>query len=398
MHSAKVEGFCDVRFAAVQQQFEQLIAGYDQPGAAVAVFHQGRCVVNLWGGYTDRARSKPWQQHTTVNIFSAGKGVLALAVLLLVARGKLRLDDAVCRVWPEFAAHGKHAITLRHVLTHRCGLPAFGTAVADDALYDFDAMVRLLADEPPRWPAGEKQAYHAFTYGWLVGEIIRRVTGKLPGQFIDDEFAQDLAAPLFIGVPTQHLDAIADVEVLRQPLPGAVGLQAMLAGDDAGRYALTQAVFLNPPTLMSGTNRSVWRQAQIPGANTHASALALARLYNLSLIDHERWPRELMREAAREQSAAIDEVLLSPVRFGLGFMLEQRPQGPFYSGAQARAAEAYGHPGAGGSIAFADAARELAFAYVTRGIGTGTFGDVRSQQLIDAVDRVLYDSGSDSHE
>jgi len=420
----KTEGFCDTRFVALRQQFEQLIAGYDQAGAAVAVFYQGQCVANLWGGFTDRARSKPWQQQTVVNIYSAGKGVMTLAVLLLVARGKLRLDDPVCAVWPEFAAHGKNDITLRHVLTHRSGLPAFSKPVAEDAIFDFDAMVQMLADETPRWPAGEKQAYHAFTFGWLVGEIIRRVTGKMPGQFITDEFAHDLfapepaaqrvATPIYVGVPPQHLGDVADVEVLRQPLPGAVGLQEMLGGEDPARFALTQAVFLNPPTLMSGTNRSAWRTAQIPGANAHASALALARLYNLSLIDHERWPLALMQQARREQSSAIDEVLLTPVRFGLGFMLEQRPQGPLYSGLafgdsqfgdsqvgdlqKARAENAYGHPGAGGSIAFADTDRELAFAYVTRGIGGGTFGDVRSQQLIEVIDQILNDIRSDSHE
>lgn len=398
MTQAAVQGFCDARFVALQQQFAQLISGFDQAGAAVAVFHRGHCVANLWGGFIDRARSRPWQQDTAVNIFSAGKGVMALATLLLVARGQIRLDDTVCSVWPQFAAHGKEQITLRHVLTHRSGLPAFRQAVADEAIYEFDAMVRYIEHETPHWPAGEKQAYHAFTYGWILGEIIRRITGKMPGQFIEDEFARELAAPLYIGVPDQNLGQIADIEPLPQPLPGAAGLMALLGAGDSSRFALTQSVFMNPPSLMSGSNRRAWRQAQIPAANAHASALALAGLYNLSLIDTERWPVELMQQAAREQSNAIDEVLLAPVRFGLGFMLQRKPNGPVYSARRHAGFHAYGHPGAGGSIAFADPEHDIAFAYVTRGMGSSTFGDVRSRQLIEALNSAISTIEGDEHE
>jgi CubicO group peptidase (beta-lactamase class C family) len=381
-----IDGFCDERFAALQQQFQQVARQYDNAGAAVAVFYRGQCVASLWTGHADRARSQPWQQHTAVNIYSAGKGVLALSALLLVARGAIGLDAPVSSVWPEFAAHGKSSITLRHVLTHRAGVPAFSAPVADDAIYDFDRMTSLLAQETPRWPAGSRQAYHVFTFGWLVGEIIRRVSGKMPGQFVHDEFAADLESPFYFGVPEHQLKAIADIEALATPLPSVNGLQDLLSDPAAPqKYALTFSAFLNPPSLMTGTNRSVWRRAQIPGANGHASAHTLAQFYNLALQDRARWPQSLIDEAIREQSSAIDEVLLTPLRFGLGFMLSQRRTGPEYSGIAGN--RCFGHAGAGGSIAFADPDHQLTFAYVTRAIGGGTLGDVRSQQLIDALYR-----------
>lgn len=381
-----INGFCDPRFAALQQAFQQVAQQYDNAGAAVAVFYRGDCVASLWSGFADRARSKPWQQHTPVNIYSAGKGVLSLSALLLVARGEIALDDPVSAVWPEFAANGKAAISLRHVLTHRAALPAFAAAVADDAIYDFDRMTSLLAQEAPRWPAGQHQAYHAFTFGWLVGEIIRRVSGKMPGQFIRDEFDAELESPFYVGVPEDQLSAVADIEALATPTPSANALQDLLT-DPAGahKYALTYSVFLNPPSLMTGTNRSAWRRAQIPGANGHASAQTLAQFYSLALRDRQRWPQALLDEAIREQSSAVDEVLLTPLRFGLGFMLSQRRAGPAYSGIAGN--RCFGHPGAGGSIAFADPDRQLAFAYVTRSIGGSTLGDIRSQQLIDALYR-----------
>jgi CubicO group peptidase (beta-lactamase class C family) len=382
-----IDGFCDPQFSALQQQFQQLAVEYDQAGAAVAVFYRGQCVASLWTGFADRARSRPWQRHTAVNVYSAGKGVLALSVLLLVARGQIGLDDTVSSVWPEFAANGKAAITLRHVLTHRGGLPAFTAPVADDAIYDFDRMTALLAQQAPRWPAGTRQAYHAFTFGWLVGEIIRRVSGKMPGQFVHDEFAADLGSAFYFGVPEDQLAVIADVEMLTAALPASNGLLTLL-GDDAaqsGKYALTHSVFLNPPSLMTGGNREVWRRAQIPGANGHASAQALAQFYSLALHDRSRWPQSLLQEAIREQSSAVDEVLLTPLRLGLGFMLSQRRSGPEYSGVAGN--RCFGHPGAGGSIAFGDPDHQLTFAYVTRSIAGSALGDIRSQQLIDALYR-----------
>jgi len=339
----------------------------------------------LWSGFTDRARSLPWQQHTAVNVFSAGKGVLALSALLLVARGHIGLDDPVAKVWPEFAANGKAAITLRHLLTHRSGLPAFTAPVADDAIFDFDDMTTLLAQETPRWPAGSRQGYHAFTFGWLVGEVIRRVSGKMPGQFIRDEFGDELESPFFIGVPEDQLTAVADLEVLAAPLPESRGLFALLSSDaeDPQKYALTKSVFMNPPSLMTSANRGAWRRAQIPGANAHASAQALAQFYSIVLHDHSRWPETLLHEALREQSSAIDEVVLVPLRFGLGLMLSRQDSGPKYSGIAGN--RCFGHPGAGGSIAFGDPDNQLAFAYVTRSIADSALGDIRSQQLIDAL-------------
>jgi len=380
-----IDGFCDENFIALRQQFERVATQYDQAGAAVAVFHRGQCVVSLWNGFADRARSKPWQQHTAVNIFSAGKGVLALAALLLVARGHVGLDDPVSKVWPEFAVNGKAAITLRHLLTHRSGLPAFTAPVADDAIFDFDRMTTLLAQETPHWPAGSRQAYHAFTFGWLVGEVIRRVSGKMPGQFIHDEFGADLDSPIYIGVPEDQLAMIADAEGLAVPLPESRGLFALLGGDAEGsqKYALTKSVFLNPPSLMTSVNRDAWRRAQIPGANAHASARALAQFYSIALLDRSRWPETLLQEMLREQSSAIDEVVLMPLRFGLGVMLSRQDSGPKYSGIAGN--RCFGHPGAGGSIAFGDPDHQLTFAYATRSIADSALGDIRSQQLIDAL-------------
>ena len=379
------EGVCAPRFRAVRECFEEGFRSRNEIGAALAISLDGETVVDLWGGHADQARHTPWRRDTLVNLYSTTKGMTALCAHQLVDRGKLDLDAPVARYWPEFAQAGKGDIPLRWLLSHRAGLPAVSEPLASEALYDWDAMTTALARQEPWWQPGEKHGYHALTFGWLVGEVVRRVTGRSLGAYFRDEIASPLGLDLHIGLAEKEHARVAEMSPL--PLPDAdsegLSLAQILSKDPEGMVAKS---FLNPPSMMAGPNHAAWRKAEIPAANGHGSARDLSRVYGAlscggSMDGVHVLTSESIEGCRSEQSSGPDAVLQLPTRFGLGFMLSQ----PVPGGAFGPHSGAFGHPGAGGSVGFADPEARIGFGYVMNRMGPHILLDPRVTVLIDAL-------------
>jgi CubicO group peptidase (beta-lactamase class C family) len=358
---------------------------HDELGAAVAIAIEGRLVVDIWAGWQDVARSRRWQRDTLVDVFSVGKAMAALCVLILVERGQVELEAPVSRYWPEFAAEGKGVVTVRMLLGHRAGVPAIRRSLSEQAVYDWDLVTAALADERPWWKPGLDHGYHVNTFGFLTGELVRRVSGESIGAFFRSEVASPLDADFHFGIGPEDDCRTADYSfggASPEALDGERGKG--IAGDRDREFLLGRA-YLNPPGISGiGTvNTRAWRAAQIPSANGHATARAVARIYSAlagggSVEGIQLLRRETIDQARTEVSSGIDFVLGRPSRFGLGFQLGQpeRPLGPNL--------RAFGHFGAGGSLGFADPEAGLAFGYVMNHSGP-RWQNPRNRALIDAV-------------
>lgn len=379
-----IEGHCDPRFSAVRDVFAESFARGDETGAAVSVVVEGRPVVDLFGGFADQARTRPWAPDTLVNVYSTTKGMAALCLLQLVEQGKVDLDAPVARYWPEFAAGGKEALPVRWLLSHRAGLAAVRKPLPAEALYDWDAMASALGAETPWWTPGERHGYHAVTFGWLVGEVVRRVSGRSVGSYFRDEIARPLGADFWIGLPDAEHGRVAEIGAMPPPPPDQQPnlMQAFLE-DPEGMLA---RAFLNPPSMAMGPNHAAWRRAEIPGANGHANARALARIYGVLAHGGAQdgvhlLERETLDALREEQSFGPDAVLQLSTRFGLGFMLPQATRDTRFGPSDG----AFGHPGAGGSLGFADPGAQVGFGYVMNKMGPSILVDGRPLALIDAV-------------
>jgi CubicO group peptidase (beta-lactamase class C family) len=378
--AAEIAGTCDARFAAVREALRENIAQRGELGAAVAVIVEGRPVVELWCGWADGDRARAWRQDTLVNVFSVGKALAGLCVLMLVSRGLLDLDEPVSRRWPEFAAAGKESITVREVLSHQAGLAAIGQDLPEGSLYDWDRMTSALADQQPWWTPGAGHGYHVHTFGFLAGELVRRVTGERIGSFLRREIAGPLDAELSFGLARRDRARRAEYMFDFTRAAGASGDRGA-----AGDMRLRERAYLNPPgaTGIGTVNTPAWQDAELPSANLHAGARGIARVYSAlisgapSIVD-----REVLRDATAEAAVGEDLVLGRPSRFGLGFQLTQpeRPLGPN--------PRSFGHFGAGGSLGFADPEAQVAFAYVMNR-GGPQWRDPRNQALVDAVYEAL---------
>jgi CubicO group peptidase (beta-lactamase class C family) len=382
----QIFGSSDERFAGVREAFEGNFREHDELGAAVAIAVEGRLVVDIWAGWMDRGRTRPWQHDTLVDVFSVGKAMAALCVLMLVERGQVDLEAPVSRYWPEFAAQGKSEVTLRMLLCHRAGVPAIRRLLPEHAMYDWDLMAAALAEEKPWWELGREHGYHVNTFGFLTGEIVRRVSGDSIGAFFRREVASRLEADFHFGIGAQHDDRTADYLFAGESSEFADGeeRQQLVEGDEGRRLLLARAYF-NPAGIsgLGTVNTRAWRAAQIPSANGHATARAVARIYSAlaggGAIDGIRLLQpETIEQATAEASAGTDFVLGRPSRFGLGFQLTQpeRPLGPNQ--------RSFGHFGAGGSLGFADPDAGLAFAYTLNRSGP-RWQNPRNRALIDAV-------------
>ncbi len=381
----QVHGKCDARFERVREVFAEGFRARDEVGAAVALMVDGQLVVELWAGHHERERTRPWQRDTLVNVYSTTKGVTALAAHRLVDEGKLDLDAPVSKYWPEFAQAGKGAIPVRWLLSHRAGLPAVRKLLPNEALYDFEAMTSALAAEAPWWTAGTAHGYHAVTFGWLVGEVVRRIAGKSLGAYVRDTFAKPLGLDFHIGLAEREHARVADI--LQQVPPDPTGEAAQLfARSLAEPEGVTARAFANPPSMVLGPNVPAWRSAEIPGANGHGTARALATLYGRAALgDGSVISRDAIERCRTEQSHGDDLVLGVRTRFGLGFMLRQES----HAGGRCLGATAFGHPGAGGSLAFADPEQRLGFGYVMNRMGPRILLDDRAIALVEAVNGCL---------
>ena len=372
----QIQGHYELQFEAVREAFAALFDDPQERGAALCVQIGGQTVLDLWAGTADKDGAEAWHSDTIANLFSCTKTFTAVTALQLVAEGKLQLDAPVANYWPEFAAAGKHNITLRQLLCHKAGLPALRDILPAEALYDWPLMTTALAAETPWWTPGEGHGYAPITYGWLIGELIRRIEGRGPGESIAARIAKPLGLDFHVGLADSEFDRVAHIARGKGNL-GDAAAQRLLKVMMSDAQAMSTRSFTNPPSIMTSTNKPEWRRMQQPAANGHGNARSLAGFY-AGLLDGSLLDADLLGEMTREHSVGDDKTLLTRTRFGLGCMLDQADVANATYG---MGAKAFGHPGAGGSSGFADPERDLAFGFVTNNLGPFVLMDPRAQKL-----------------
>lgn len=367
-------------FEPVRGAFEAVLAREGELGAALCVMVEGKTVVDLWGGPADIAGTKPWTADSLVNVWSVTKGAVALAIHVLVDEGSLELDAPVAAYWPEFARHGKGKVLVRQVLSHTAGLPAPSARLPHEKVYDWDAMIASIEESELFWEPGTRMGYHAATYGWILGEILRRVAGVSFGEFLRAHVSGPLGADLFVGLSPDEESRAAEIKgsaALSGPVGNLVFRASLALGGKARNYSIN-----NPPRPYEAANGHRWRSAQIPSSNGHASARGLARLYAPLASGGEAFGLRVLSPAAleratREEARMKDLVTGQTESRSLGFML------PLPGGPDPRPVGAFGHPGKGGSMGFAEPGRRLSFGFVANAMRD--MGDGRWEALYRAV-------------
>jgi CubicO group peptidase (beta-lactamase class C family) len=379
-----VQGHCDPAFSAVRDAFEDNFATGREVGAAVTVYAGDRLVVDLWGGVADRRTGREWGHDTPCVAFSCTKAVTAAAAALLAERGAYEVDGQVAKWWPEFAVGGKEETTAAHLLSHQGGLAALARPLSAEEAADPKAVADQLASQTPEWVPGEAHGYHALTYGWLAGEIVRRHSGRTVGQFVKDEFARDL--DLWIGAPDSVIERAAKLTATR---PG--GSDPISLGEAQDLLTRMSNAYLDPQSLLNralnnpspgkgGYNNPVVLRGGWPAAGMVTTAPALAGFYR-DLLAGRIVRQDTLRAAISPRVSGPDRVLLADSSFGLGFM---RPSSS-YRVPHAGRKTAFGHSGAGGSLGLGDVERGVAMAYVMNRMGNELSGDPRAYQLAEAV-------------
>lgn len=360
--SIPIGGFADSRFKSVRSVFQRNFAEEGEIGAAVTVYLQGEKVIDLWGGIADQSNRVEWQEDTICGYYSTGKPLIALILLSLVDAGKINLDDHVADVWPEFGAAGKEKITYRQLLCHQAGLSAVRKRLPEGAMLDWELMVKELASQAPWWEPGSRHVYHTNTYGYLVGEPIRLMTGLDPGEFLQQKISRPLHEELYIGVPD---DALARVATLYMEGAESVPDISFLDQPMSEQERMLKHGVYNPSGFSSlgVLNSRAWRQAQIPSTNGHGTARGVAHLYSIlaaggNTEEIKLISDTLLSEATALQSRGFCPALERDVDFGLGFQLtrKDRPLGGNPG--------SFGHFGTGGSLGFADPIAGIGFGYV----------------------------------
>lgn len=391
--SRTVKGWVAPGFECVKAEFERNFRDRGEVGAAFAAVCDGTPVVDLWGGLADAEEQRPWEQDTVAVIFSGTKGLVALCMNMLLDRGRLDADAPVCRYWPEFAAHGKERILVRDVLTHQARLPGIRDRVAVRDLLDDVRMADRLARQPPEADPRARFSYHALTFGWLCGELVRRVDGRSVGRFFADEVARPLRVPIWIGLPPE-------IEPLVARLSIASGCGRSPGFDPAQRAGdvLFQSVWGNPPLFQDPLfwNTRAVRAAEIPGAGGVASARAMARLYGAlasggALEGVRLLSGPALDRARRQQVCAYEELLEAERAYALGFAVkdpEDTELGP--------PADAFGHGGAGGSRHGAWPSLGVGFSYVMNQMRDDD-DDQRGTRLLGALHSVASDGRQTIH-
>ncbi|MEV0059701.1 serine hydrolase domain-containing protein [Nocardia sp. NPDC050718] len=369
-------GFCHDEFAGVRAAFDEELDGGAEVGAALCVTIDGEPVLDLWGGWADPGKTRRWGADTLVNVFSVTKTMTALCALLLVDRGELDLDARVAAYWPEFAANGKDAVLVRHLLSHTSGVSGWEKPIELADIYDTEAAAARLATQAPWWEPGTASGYHAINYGHLIGELVRRITGRSLGRFFAEELAGPLGADFHIGTGPEHADRIATL--IPPELP-----EFDLSTLDQDSVLIKT---LTSPWLEIGeTATPAWRAAEIGGTNGHGNARSVARIQSLIANGGELSGRRFLSPATielifREQADGVDLALLTPLRFGIGYGLP-RPQ-TFPHIPDGRVCWWAGY---GGSMVVNDLDRRITFAYTMNRMATGLIGSDRCDRYLKAT-------------
>ncbi len=370
MADGSVQGLTQERFAPVREAFEANLTSGEDIGACFCATLEGEVVVDLWGGFADPAKTRPWERDTIVNVYSTTKTMCALTALLVADRGGIDFDAPVARYWPEFAANGKADIKVSHLMAHSAGLSGWREKVTTEDLYDWDKCCALLAAQAPLWEPGTASGYHAITQGYLVGEVVRRVTGKSLGTVFREEIAEPLGADFWIGLPASEDARVAE---LLPPPPGQG------AGDAAGQSDIQKITFNNPVIDVSATKTRGWRGAEIPAAGGTGNARSVAQIHTIlangGMANGRRFMSEAgCRKALELQIEGKDLMLGGPAKFGLGFGLPSsvlplpNPNSLYWGGY-------------GGSLIIIDMDARTTFGYAMNKMAGTTTGDMRALGL-----------------
>ena len=377
---ADLHGTCEARFKTLRNALARNLDSGDELGASLVIDVDGDIVVDLWGGFRDEKRTTPWSEHTITNVWSTTKTVTSLAALMLVDRGELDVDAPVARYWPEFAAQGKQDVLIRQLMSHSSGVSGLDQPAVIEDLYDWPTSTSRMAAQAPWWEPGTASGYHALNYGHLVGEVVRRISGKTLKQFVAEEIAGPLGADFQIGAAEGDWDRIADV-VPPPPLP-----YDMAALDPA---SLTVRTLTGPFISAEVANTPAWRRADLGAVNGHGNARSVARVMSVVARGGEVDGVRLLGPDTidlifREQQNGIDVVLGVPLRFGIGYGLPQPDLLPWLPDEKICF---WG--GWGGSMIIMDVGRRMTISYMMNNMGPGVIGSDRSaeygQAIYDAV-------------
>jgi len=373
---SQVQGTCDPTFEAVRGALAEQLESGNELGASIVVDVDGRTVVDIWGGWCDVERTTPWAEDTIVNVWSTTKTILNLAALMLVDRGLLDPFSPVAKYWPEFAANGKENIEVRHLMSHTSGVSGWDAPFAVEDMYDWDASTRRLAAQAPWWEPGTASGYHAQNQGHLIGELIRRITGKHFKRFVAEEIAGPLGADFQVGAVEADWGRIAPV-VPPPPLPWDL---AALAPESPLVKTLT-----GPVADANNANTPGWRHADMGALNGHGNARSVARIMKAVSLDGESEGIKFLSPDTislifQEQSHGVDVVLGVPLRFGIGFGLPETDTVPYIP--QGRACY-WG--GWGGSFILMDTDSRTTMSYMMNKMAPGIIGSDRSEAYITAI-------------
>ena len=369
----EIHGFTDPRFAAVRDVFAANFASGDDVGASFAATLEGKTVVDLWAGHADAEKTRPWEKDTIVNVYSTTKTMTALIALLLADRGELDFAQRVAHYWPEFAANGKADITVAQLMSHSSGLSGFKQRMVADDLYDWNKATSALASQAPFWEPGTAAGYHAVTQGYLVGEVVRRITGASLGTVFRTEIAEPLETDFHIGLAAEHDHRVADL--IPPPPGGSIA--------DMSDRPLTVNMATNPPINPLETRTRAWRAAEIPAAGGHGNARSVAAVQTLMANGGVAGGKRLLSEAGVRKALELqieghDQVLNMPVRYGMGYGMAgptrpmPNPNTVFWGGY-------------GGSLVVCDMDARLCMSYVMNKMAGTTVGDMRAGMLMASV-------------
>ncbi len=369
-----VHGYVHDGYEGVRKVFEENLKSGADIGASFCATVNGETVVDLWGGYADPAKTKPWVKDTIVNVYSTTKTMTALTALLLADRGLLDFDAPVAKYWPEFAANGKANVKVSHLMSHSAGLSGWKEPITKDDLYDWEKATSLLAAQAPFWEPGTAPGYHAMTQGYLVGEVIRRIDGRSVGTVFREEIAKPLGADFHIGLPASEDDRVAE---LIPPPPGDA------VGDNANMTELMRNMATNPGIDVSETKTRAWRGAEIPAAGGTGNARSIAEVHAILANGGEAKGKRFLSEAGVRKALELqiegpDKIMAVPARFGMGFGLAggmiplPNPNTIFWGGY-------------GGSLAIIDMDARASFGYAMNKMAGTTTGDTRAFGLAMAM-------------
>lgn len=372
----QVHGKVEKGFERVREAFAQNFRrgdDYEEIGAALAVYRAGKPVVDLWAGHKDPARTRPWQRDTLVNVYSTTKGIVATAAAVLAEQGKLRYDDPVVKHWPEYGQHGKEKTTVAQLLSHQAGLPGFGEPTTVEQLGDWKRCTAMLARQKPMWTPGRQTSYHAMTWGFLVGEVLRRAGGQSVGALIASHIAAPLGADVYLGLPPSLEPLVAQMLRPRNPPD--------LSGVPLPPEAV--AALVNPQLDGEVCNTRAWRAAEIPAANGHASATGVARVYaalaNGGVLDGQRLMKgETIMTMTQAQKGRTDALLGFTDNWAMGVSFNQK-------GMLGPSPRTFGHGGWGGSLGAANVEAKVGIGYVCNQMGAQLVGDPRGGGLCGAL-------------